>query len=82
MPSNLDLPVKVGDTIQVAEPDYLYGVGMLKLRITQIFGVSQHTDGAWLNVRGVQLYPNGNEGGERNAAVRFSVLAQAKRAGR
>ncbi len=78
---NRDLPVQVGDVLLVAEPDYAYGAGPLRLRITKILDVVRQTDGPWLNMLGNTIFADGREGLERPVAVRFGVLAAAKRAG-
>jgi len=80
MANKVDLPVRPGDVIQVAEPDYCYGKGTLKLRITEILGIDRQSDGAWVSMYGVTVYPNGRESAVHPVSVRLSVLAAARRA--
>lgn len=76
------LPVAVGDVIEVASQDYRYGTGSLTLRVTGVAGDSMSIgDEPWLEVRGIEVYLNGKDGGERIASVRVSALPEALRAG-
>jgi hypothetical protein len=42
-----------GDSIRVEEPDYMYGMGPLLLRVTRIGGVERMSDGDWLHIDGL-----------------------------
>jgi hypothetical protein len=70
------LPVKVGDQIRVAEADYLYGRGELFLRVTEVQDIQHHSDGPWLNLRGIELRPDGTplRPEPRHALIRLSAL--------
>ncbi|TDB71108.1 hypothetical protein [Micromonospora sp. KC723] len=67
----------VGDEVTIAEPDYCYGVGPLRLRITEPVAGLDHPALEWVEVTGVELRPDGTEarGGQpRTALVRVSAL--------
>ncbi|GIJ27961.1 hypothetical protein Vqi01_31230 [Micromonospora qiuiae] len=49
------LPFGVGDVVQVAELHYCYGLGTLTLRIVELGCRERHSDGLWINLRGVDL---------------------------
>lgn len=63
--------VRVGDVIEVDEADYMYGVGVLRLRVTELQGVYGR---AWLGVRGIQILHTGALGPERQVTVRIKAL--------
>ncbi|OJF10735.1 hypothetical protein [Couchioplanes caeruleus] len=67
-------PVRAGDVIQVAEPDYCYGVGSITLRITTVHYLVYLDDGPWVVVDGIPLWPNGYEGEERYAQIRVTGI--------
>jgi hypothetical protein len=46
---------KPGDEIHVEEPDYMYGVGPLFLRVTVVGKVERLTNGPWVNLTGIPL---------------------------
>ena len=54
-------PLNVGDVIKVAEPDYCYGVGELRMRITKIGPVQEQQDGLWVSLEGLTLRPDGSQ---------------------
>jgi hypothetical protein len=68
--------VKTGDVIRLEEPDYLYGIGPLLLRITAVGNLHREPDGFWLSLRGSPLHPDGRETGqpERYALVRLTAI--------
>jgi hypothetical protein len=53
--------VRPGDVIRVEEPDYMYGVGPLILRVTGIGSVARVGNDAWVNLEGYQLRPDGSK---------------------
>jgi hypothetical protein len=63
---------KVGDVIEVGEPDYRYGTGNLILRVTQIGRHVRAADGEWLDLDGLELRTDGTQLGSqpRHASVR------------
>jgi hypothetical protein len=73
--------LKPGDVIDVREPDYLYGVGQLKLRVTKIGPVRRLRDGDWLDLEGLALRPDGSQLDfqPRRALVRLSALGNRPR---
>jgi hypothetical protein len=42
--------VQVGDVLTVKEPDYMYGTGVLILRVTRVGRVQQLKGGPWLDL--------------------------------
>jgi hypothetical protein len=69
-------PLKVGDVLHINEPDYLYGTGVLRLRITKVGAVQQLAGHAWISVEGFTLAPDGTQFGQkpRHAVVRVRAL--------
>jgi hypothetical protein len=65
--------------LQVAEADYRYGVGVLRLRVEHVdraHPVELHGE-RWYRVSGVELAWNGAELGPRDALVRGRCLPRA-----
>jgi hypothetical protein len=53
---NTRLPaIRVGDIIEVDQGHYCYGLGRLLLEVIEVGHRERHTDGVWLNLRGVEL---------------------------
>lgn len=69
-------PLDVGDVIHINEPDYLYGTGLLRLRVTKIGAVQRLAGHAWVAVEGVPLASDGTPVSQRTrpAVVRVSAL--------
>jgi hypothetical protein len=69
-------PVNPGDVIRVSEPDYMYGVGPLILRVTEVGSVHRHNDGAWLDLMGFELRADRSQvqPQPRYALVRLTAL--------
>jgi len=65
-------PIQPGQVLNIPEASYLYGVGDLRLRVTEVGGVQHLPDGAWLTVKGMQLRRDGTEMKEREVLVRVS----------
>jgi hypothetical protein len=53
--------LKVGDVIEVNEPDYKYGTGKLILRVTRLGRRMRESDGEWLDLEGMPLRPDGTQ---------------------
>ena len=66
--------LRPGDVLRIPEPHYLYGVGLLVLRVTQVGPVERLPDGEWLTVEGMQLGWNDTELHARRVLVRVSAL--------
>jgi hypothetical protein len=68
--------IRVGDTIRVEEPDYMYGNAPLLLRVTAVGDLHVEGGEAWVNLRGTQLRSDGHEidGRERYALVRVAGI--------
>jgi hypothetical protein len=54
-----ELPLKPGDVIRVEEPDYMYGLGTLILRIVAVGKTRQIEGDAWINLRAMPLRSDG-----------------------
>jgi hypothetical protein len=54
-------PLKPGDVIHVEEPDYMYGVGPLFLRVIVVGRIEHLTDGPWVNLMGIALRADGSQ---------------------
>ncbi|MFG1953356.1 hypothetical protein [Micromonospora sp. NPDC048830] len=69
--------VSVGDVVTIAEADYCYGTGPLRLRITQRPAGLDHPALEWVELTGVELRPDGSPApGDqaRTALVRVAAL--------
>jgi hypothetical protein len=73
-------PVVAGQVLQVEEPDYLPGVGPLRLRVTAVGLVERHADGWWLNLRGMALQVDGTvvNARERYVLVRVDAVQHTR----
>ncbi len=67
-------PIQPGQVLKIPEAHYLYGLGDLVLRVTEVGAVQRLPDGDWLKLKGVQLAWNGTELRERDVLVRLSGL--------
>jgi predicted NAD/FAD-binding protein len=76
-------PVKVGDVVRLNEPDYMYGAGRLVLRVTKVGRIQTLPDGAWLDLEGIELRPDGTQVGiaPRHALARVTALPSAQTRG-
>lgn len=72
-------PIKPGDVLKVNEPDYMYGRGVLTLRVTKVGAVQRLQDGPWLDLEGLDLRPDGTQMGTspRQVLVRVTALRGA-----
>jgi hypothetical protein len=71
--------VRVGDVVEADEQHYCYGLGRLTLRVIEVGRRERHSDGVWLNLRGVEL---GRPGGPRQRRVLVRLAAIRVRSGR
>ncbi|GAA2716646.1 hypothetical protein ACFY2R_22605 [Micromonospora olivasterospora] len=77
--------VSVGDVVTVAEDDYCYGTGPLRLRITRRPAGLDHPRLEWVELTGVELRPDGSAAcGDqaRTAPVRSALVRVAALRGR
>ena len=65
-------PVNVGEFIRLKEPDYCYGRGDLVLRVTAV--PARLVDPEWVDIKGIEIYWNGQRGNEREVRVRVAAL--------
>jgi hypothetical protein len=72
----MNAPVKPGDLVRVNEPDYMYGCGVLVLRVTRVGVIQMLRDGAWLDLEGCTLRSDGTPVNTRlrHVVVRLSAL--------
>jgi hypothetical protein len=75
---------EVGRVVQFAESDYLYGVGLLRMRVQHIdwTAPTAYEGEDWYPVQGVEIASDGREIGARQALVRGRRLRPAPRPGR
>jgi hypothetical protein len=73
--------VNVGDLLRLNDPDYMYGSGLLVLRVTKVGRVQSLRDGLWLDLEGVELRADGTPLSQqpRQALVRVSALRNCLR---
>src|SRR4051794_9935258 len=76
--SAMNPPVKPGDVLRIPEADYLYGVGVLVLRVSGVGAVERLPDGEWLAVKGMEVAWNGADLKEREVLVRMSALSKRR----
>ncbi|TDC41434.1 hypothetical protein [Micromonospora sp. KC213] len=77
--------VAVGDLVEIGEADYCYGTGTLRLRITERPAGLDRPGLEWVELTGVELWPDGRaaRGGEpRTALVRVAALRARPSGGR
>ena len=67
-------PIQPGQVLKIPEDRYLYGVGELRLRVTEVGRVQRMPDGAWLKVKGMELRRDGTEIKEREVLVRVGPV--------
>jgi hypothetical protein len=64
----------VGDVVDLAEADYCYGVGPVKLRLTVAVDLTGIPSLEWVAVQGVEIRPDGTDGAVRHVVARVSAL--------
>ncbi|MEQ4300770.1 hypothetical protein ABNF97_05135 [Plantactinospora sp. B6F1] len=74
---NARLPdIRVGDILEVAEGYYCFGLGRLRLEVIEVGRRERHTDGLWLQLRGIELqHPGGTRLRQRRVLVRLDAVA-------
>lgn len=70
-------PIGPGDTVALAEIDYRYGIGGLRLRVIEILATEAFVDGPHIHVRGIEVRSDGSDGAPREAYLRLTALAKA-----
>jgi hypothetical protein len=68
----------VGVVLTLLEPDYQFGVGSLKLRVTRLDRAhpTDYEGEPWYPVEGVQIGTNGDDLGMRHVLVRGRCLSR------
>ncbi|MDG4831784.1 hypothetical protein O7627_21115 [Solwaraspora sp. WMMD1047] len=66
--------VQVGDVIRVAEQDYCFGIGELRMRITVVPASAQIPGLEWVELVGTPLVSSRPAGPERAALIRVAAL--------
>jgi hypothetical protein len=66
--------IQVGDVIRIPEAHYLYGVGVLTMRVTAEADLDRHPGLEWIRLRGVQIRWDGSDGDNRDVLVRVAAL--------
>ena len=74
----MTFPIQPGQVLEIPEDRYLYGVGELRLRVTEVGRVQRMLDGDWLHVKGVQIAWNGAELKEREVLVRLRAVSRRR----
>ncbi len=70
--------VTAGQVVQLAETDYRYATGALRLRILRVqLDISQWYDGEWVWLEGVEIGPDGRPGAFRPVLARVAALRPA-----
>ena len=74
------LKLCVGEILEVAEADYMYGEGPLAIRLTEVsVDPGKFPAMEWVEVRGVVLYPQAEAEQPRYATIRVSAIKRALR---
>ncbi|MEV4808704.1 hypothetical protein [Micromonospora avicenniae] len=67
--------VAPGDVVQLAESDYRYAEGPLRLRVVRVRpDLSEWYDGEWVWLEGVEIGPDGQDGVFRPVLARVATL--------
>jgi hypothetical protein len=69
-------PIPVGVMLAVSEPDYRYGLGLLRLRVTSVPEGQETFGGEWMCLHGMEIDWRGVEMGSRRVLVRIVVVRQ------
>lgn len=68
--------VQAGDVVRVPEAHYLYGTGVLTMRVTAVGAdLAKYPGLEWVGLKGVEIRWDGSDGDEREALVRVGILA-------
>jgi hypothetical protein len=69
--------VSVGQVLRIPEAHYLYGTGLLVLRVTEVDPDLGRVRGLeWVRIRGVEIRWDGKDGEAREVMVRVAALAR------
>jgi hypothetical protein len=74
--------VQVGEVIRVAERDYCFGIGELRMRITIVPASARIPGLEWVELVGIPLARDGRVGPERAVLIRVAALRVAGSVGR
>jgi hypothetical protein len=67
--------ISVGQTLRIPEAHYLYGVGELALRVTDVDpDLARYSSLEWAGVRGIEVRRDGKDGDQRHVMVRVAWL--------
>ncbi|MEV1143479.1 hypothetical protein AB0I76_07280, partial [Micromonospora sp. NPDC049799] len=67
--------IAAGDVVQLAESDYRYADGPLRLRIVRVRpDLSEWYDGEWVWLEGVEIGPDGQDATFRPVLARVAAL--------
>jgi len=67
--------VQVGDVVRIPEAHYLYGSGVLTMRVTDVGAdLEKYPRLEWVGLKGVEIRWDGSNGDERQVMVRVGVL--------
>lgn len=64
----------VGQTIEVGEEDYMYGLGRLTLEVTEELDRVNRNGELWLRLGGHELWRDGTNAGWRTVLVRAAAI--------
>ena len=67
--------VQVGDVVQLPEAHYLYGSGVLTMRVTAVGAdLEKYPSLEWVGLKGTEIRWDGSDGEERQVMVRVGIL--------
>jgi hypothetical protein len=70
----------VGTVLELSEADYMYGTGPLTIRLTEVkTDPSQFPAMEWVEVRGIDLYPDAEAERPRYVTIRVAAIKDALR---
>jgi hypothetical protein len=72
-------PVRRGDVLVLRDEDYLFGHGVLLMRVLAVHEVRQVWGGPWVFLRGLELRTDGNGRRLRDVLVRSHALQTRRR---
>jgi hypothetical protein len=68
--------IEPGTVLQIAQNDYLYGTGTIRLRVE--VSVPAHPRLEWVSVHGVRLLSDGRETGSVTVVVRVAAIQERR----
>jgi hypothetical protein len=69
--------IEAGTVLEVAEADFLYGEGRLRIRVDE--PVQLHPSQEWATVIGTRVWSTGREVGKLRVLVRVAAIREALR---